>query len=67
MTRQRSTWPAAMVSFPAPAVISSMTWSIEVDALPTDADAWFLQRSAAEDSAEPGEACRWCWVDEELG
>jgi acyl-CoA thioesterase len=44
--------PAAMVSFPAPAVISSMTWSIEVDALPTDADAWFLQRSAAEDSAD---------------
>ncbi|WP_114228854.1 MULTISPECIES: thioesterase family protein [Sphingomonas] len=44
--------PAAMVSFPRPAVISSMTWSIEVDALPPDADAWFLQRSAAEDSAD---------------
>jgi len=44
--------PAAMVSFPAPAVISSMTWSIEVDALPTDANAWFLQQSAAEDSAD---------------
>lgn len=44
--------PAAMVSFPRPAIISSMTWSIEVDALPADADGWFLQRSAAEDSAD---------------
>jgi len=44
--------PAAMVSFPKPAVISSMTWSIEIDHLPDDADAWFLQRSAAEDSAD---------------
>jgi len=44
--------PAAMVSFPKPAVISSMTWSIEIDHLPSDADAWFLQRSEAEDSAD---------------
>lgn len=44
--------PAAMVSFPQPAVISSMTWSIEVDALPQDADSWFLQRSVAEDTAD---------------
>lgn len=44
--------PAAMVSFPKPSVISSMTWSIELDALPTDADGWFLQRSEAEDSAD---------------
>jgi acyl-CoA thioesterase len=44
--------PAAMVSFPKPAVISSMTWSIEIDALPSDADGWFLQRSTAEDTGD---------------
>jgi hypothetical protein len=44
--------PAAMVSFPAPAVISSMTWSIDLDQVPADADGWFLQRATAEDSAD---------------
>jgi len=44
--------PAAMVSFPEFGVISSMTWSIEVDALPTDGDGWFLQQATAEDTAD---------------
>lgn len=44
--------PAAMVSFPAPAVISSMTWSIEVDRLPATSDGWFLQQVTAEDTAD---------------
>lgn len=44
--------PAAMVSFPEFGVISSMTWSIEVDAEPSEADAWFLQLADAEDSAD---------------
>ena len=44
--------PAAMVSFPEFGIISSMTWSIEVDALPDSADGWFLQRATAEDTAD---------------
>jgi len=44
--------PAAMVSFPEFGVISSMTWSIEVDALPAHADGWFLQQATAEDTAD---------------
>lgn len=44
--------PAAMVSFPEFGVISSMTWSIEVDRLPDSADAWFLQQATAEDTAD---------------
>jgi acyl-CoA thioesterase len=43
--------PAAMVSFPQFGIISSMTWSIEVDALPDTADGWFLQQATAEDTA----------------
>jgi len=44
--------PAAMVSFPEFGVISSMTWSIEVDALPNSNDDWFLQQATAEDTAD---------------
>lgn len=44
--------PAAMVSFPEFGVISSMTWTIEVDALPDAADGWFLQQATAEDTAD---------------
>ncbi|MCW3798718.1 thioesterase family protein [Sphingomonas sp. BN140010] len=44
--------PAAMVSFPEFGIISSMTWTIEVDALPADADAWFLQQATAEDTGD---------------
>ena len=44
--------PAAMVSFPEFGTISSMTWSIEVDALPDSADGWFLQQATAEDTAD---------------
>jgi len=44
--------PAAMVSFPEFGIISSMTWSIEVDALPDSADAWFLQQATAEDTVD---------------
>jgi acyl-CoA thioesterase len=44
--------PAAMVSFPEFGIISSMTWSIEVDALPDTVDGWFLQQATAEDTAD---------------
>lgn len=44
--------PAAMVSFPEFGVISSMTWSIEVDAVPDSAEGWFLQQATAEDTAD---------------
>ena len=44
--------PAAMVSFSEFGIISSMTWSIEVDALPTDGDGWFLQQALTEDTAD---------------
>jgi acyl-CoA thioesterase len=41
--------PAAMILFPEPAPISTMTWSIEMlDAAPTSATGWWLVQCAAE-------------------
>ncbi|MCK9517796.1 MAG: thioesterase family protein [Dehalococcoidia bacterium] len=42
--------PAAMVSFPEPAPLSTMTWSIDLHH-PLTAGEWFLLRSASEQSA----------------
>lgn len=44
--------PAAMVHFPAPAPISTMTWTIDVAAFPTDPSGWFLLASSSEHAAD---------------
>ena len=44
--------PAAMALFPAPGVISTMSWSVDIEAQPEGAQGWFLQRSVAEHSSE---------------
>ena len=43
--------PAAMATFPSPAPISTMTWSIDFASLLTDVDDWHLLRSTSEHSS----------------
>lgn len=44
--------PAAMVAFPAPAPISTMTWTIDVAHVPQSLDGWHLLWSASEHASE---------------
>lgn len=44
--------PAAMPVFPEFGVISSLSWSFDLDRLPTDAGAWYLCRATAESTGE---------------
>ena len=44
--------PAAMVGFPAFGVISTMTWTVELDRQPTQANGWFLQQSVSESTVD---------------
>ncbi len=44
--------PAAMVAFPKPAPISTMTWSIDVARTPARADGWHLLWSKSEQAGE---------------
>ena len=44
--------PAAMVVFPTPGVISTMSWSLDIDRIPEDAAAWTLLSSSSEAAAE---------------
>ena len=40
--------PAAMVHFPAPGPISTMTWTIDIVETPVRADGWFLLWASSE-------------------
>ncbi len=44
--------PAAMVHFPQPAPISTMTWTIDIAQTPRSVDGWHLLWSASEHAAE---------------
>lgn len=44
--------PAAMVHFPAPAPISTMTWTIDVARVPQSADGWALLWAGSEEASE---------------
>jgi len=44
--------PAAMPVFPEFGVISSLSWSFDLDRLPTDAGAWYLCRANSESTAD---------------
>lgn len=44
--------PAAMVHFPAPAPISTMTWTVDVLQQPNSADGWHLLWSSSEHAAD---------------
>jgi len=44
--------PAAMVHFPQPAPISTMTWSVDILTAPTRADGWRLLHSVSEHTAD---------------
>jgi acyl-CoA thioesterase len=44
--------PAAMTVFPEPGVISTLSWSFDLDRLPVDSGAWYLCRAVAESSAD---------------
>lgn len=44
--------PAAMPVFPEFGVISSLSWSFDVDRLPDDAGAWYLCRATSESTAD---------------
>ncbi|MFT3729243.1 MAG: thioesterase family protein [Terricaulis sp.] len=44
--------PAAMVHFPAPAPISTMTWTIDIAHVPQSAEGWSLLWSGSEESSE---------------
>ncbi|GAA4018740.1 thioesterase family protein [Sphingomonas swuensis] len=44
--------PAAMPVFPEPGVISSLSWSFDLDRLPEDAGAWYLCRATSESTAD---------------
>ena len=44
--------PAAMVVFPTPGVISTMSWSLDIDRLADDAAAWTLISSSSETAAD---------------
>lgn len=44
--------PAAMAVFPEPGVISSLSWSFDLDRLPTDAGAWYLCRAVSESTGD---------------
>lgn len=44
--------PAAMPVFPEFGVISSLSWSFDLDRLPCDAGAWYLCRATAESTAD---------------
>jgi acyl-CoA thioesterase len=44
--------PAAMVHFPQPAPISTMTWSVDVMNIPASGDGWFLLSSSSEHAAD---------------
>lgn len=41
-----------MTHFPNPAPISTMTWSVDVMAPPSDSDGWFLLSSSSEHTAD---------------
>jgi acyl-CoA thioesterase len=44
--------PASMPAFPQPGVISSLSWSFDLDRLPVDAGAWYLATATAESTAD---------------
>ena len=44
--------PASMPAFPEPGVISTLSWSFDLDRLPDDAAAWFLCRAVSESTGE---------------
>lgn len=44
--------PASMPVFPEFGVISSLSWSFDLDRLPADAGAWYLCRATSESSAD---------------
>ena len=44
--------PAAMGSFPVPAPISTVSWGLELAAIPANVDDWHLLRSSSEQSRE---------------
>jgi acyl-CoA thioesterase len=44
--------PAAMPVFPEFGVISSLSWSFDLDRLPVDAGAWYLCRATSESTAD---------------
>ncbi|WP_344696969.1 thioesterase family protein [Sphingomonas rosea] len=44
--------PAAMPVFPEFGVISSLSWSFDLDRLPTDAGAWYLAGATSESTAD---------------
>jgi acyl-CoA thioesterase len=44
--------PAAMPVFPEFGVISTLSWSFDLDRLPEDAGAWYLCRASAESTAD---------------
>lgn len=44
--------PAAMVHFPAPAPISTMTWTLDIAHVPQSADGWSLLWSGSEEASE---------------
>ena len=44
--------PAAMVHFPAPAPISTMTWTVDVAHVPQSADSWVLLWAGSEEASE---------------
>jgi acyl-CoA thioesterase len=44
--------PAAMPVFPEFGVISSLSWSFDLDRLPEDAGAWYLCRATSESTAD---------------
>jgi acyl-CoA thioesterase len=44
--------PAAMVHFPQPGPISTMTWTVDVTAPPTNVDAWHLLWASSEHAAQ---------------
>lgn len=44
--------PAAMVVFLEVGMISTLSWSFDLDRLPTDAGAWYLCRATSQDTAD---------------
>lgn len=44
--------PAAMAVFPEPGMISTLSWSFDLDRLPSDAGAWYLCRACSQDTAD---------------
>ncbi|GLR46926.1 thioesterase family protein [Sphingomonas astaxanthinifaciens] len=44
--------PASMPVFPEPGVISTLSWSFDLDRLPEDAGAWYLASATAETTAD---------------